>query len=201
MKIICVGRNYAKHARELNHEIPSEPVLFMKPESAVIRGALPFFIPDFSALVHYECELVLRICKLGKNIPLKFAHTYYEEVGLGIDFTARDLQQEYARQGLPWEKTKAFDGSAFVGRFTSKSQLPENIHFHMTLNGNKVQEGESSDMIFSFAELITDISKYFTLKNGDLIFTGTPAGVGPVKADDVLEGYLENRKMFTCRVK
>ncbi|MFH0893600.1 MAG: fumarylacetoacetate hydrolase family protein [Bacteroidota bacterium] len=201
MKIICVGRNYACHAKELNNDIPTEPILFMKPESSVIRGSLPFFIPDFSNNVHYECELVLKICKLGKHISEKFAHTYYDEIGLGIDFTARDMQQEYSKNGLPWEKAKSFDGSAFVGKFVQKNTLPNPVSFYMQLNGNTVQQGISSDLFFSFDHLIADISKYFTLKEGDLIFTGTPAGVGPVKDGDILEGFLEGKKMFTCRVK
>lgn len=203
MKIICVGRNYADHAKEMNNQIPKEPVLFLKPETAIIRNNLPFFYPDFSENIHYEVEIVLRINKLGKNIQEKFAHTYYDEIGLGIDFTARDLQKQLKEKGLPWEKAKGFDGSALLSDFIPKEKFKslENLEFRLEKNQETVQKSNTANMLFTFDRLVEEISKYFTLKIGDLIFTGTPAGVGPVNINDKLTGYLEDRKMFEVEVK
>jgi 2-keto-4-pentenoate hydratase/2-oxohepta-3-ene-1,7-dioic acid hydratase in catechol pathway len=204
MKIICVGRNYVAHAKELNNEVPTEPVLFMKPDSALLRNNDPFYIPDWSNEIHYECEIIVRINRLGKNIEKKFAHRYYNEIGLGIDFTARDVQNKLKDKGLPWEISKAFDHSAVIcPEFTSIDTLPDrnSIHFRLDKNGTTVQEGDSSLMIFPIDDTITHVSKYFTLKIGDLIYTGTPAGVGPVQVGDRLEGYLEGQKKFDFRVK
>lgn len=204
MKIICIGRNYSEHARELNNDIPTEPVIFMKPDSALLRNNDPFYIPSFSEDVHYECELVVRINRLGKNIEAKFANRYYDELGLGIDFTARDLQAKLKDKGLPWEKAKAFDRSAVISNdFIPKTELPDagNIKFQLKKNGEVVQNGDTSFMLFPINELISQVSNYFTLKIGDLIYTGTPAGVGPVAIGDRLEGFLEGRKMFDFEVK
>ena len=202
MKIICIGRNYSEHARELNNDIPTEPVVFMKPDSALLRNNDPFYIPSFSQDVHYECELIVRINRLGKNIEPKFANRYYDEIGLGIDFTARDLQNKLKDKGLPWEKAKAFDRSAVISTdFIPKIELPDvnAIKFQLKKNGEVVQNGDSSFMLFPVDELISQVSNYFTLKIGDLIYTGTPAGVGPVAIGDRLEGFLEGRKMFDFR--
>lgn len=203
MKIICVGRNYADHASELKNDVPAEPVLFLKPETALLARRQPFFIPDFSHDVHYEAELVVRIHKLGKHIQEKFAHKYYNELTVGIDFTARDLQSELKEKGLPWEKAKAFDGSAAVGKMIDKHKLPDlkKIRFELYRNEERVQLGSSENMIHSIDALIAYISKFFTLKIGDLIFTGTPAGVGPVTKDDNLRLMLEDREVFCCNVK
>jgi 2-keto-4-pentenoate hydratase/2-oxohepta-3-ene-1,7-dioic acid hydratase in catechol pathway len=204
MKIICVGRNYVAHAKELNNEIPDEPVLFMKPDSALLRNNDPFYIPDWSNDVHHEIELVVRISKVGKSIEKRFAHRYYKEIGIGIDFTARDLQNTLKDKGLPWEKSKAFDHSAAIcPEFVSVDSFPDrnSIHFKLDKNGNTVQEGDSALMIFPIDDIISHVSKYFTLKIGDLIYTGTPAGVGPVRIGDRLEGYLENVKRFDFFVK
>ncbi len=204
MKIICVGRNYVAHAKELNNDVPAEPVLFMKPDSALLRNNDPFYIPDWSNDVHHEVEIIVRIHKLGKNIEPKFAHRYYKEIGLGIDFTARDVQNTLKDKGLPWEKAKAFDHSAVIcSEFVPVDALPNRneIKFRLDVNGQTVQEGNSSLMIFPIDEIIAHVSKYFTLKIGDLIYTGTPAGVGPVKIGDRLEGYLEEMKMFDFQVK
>jgi 2-keto-4-pentenoate hydratase/2-oxohepta-3-ene-1,7-dioic acid hydratase in catechol pathway len=203
MKIICVGRNYAAHAAELNNEVPKEPVIFLKPETAIVLPRMPFFIPDFSNDVHYELELVVRINRLGKNIEERFAHKYYDQITAGIDFTARDLQSNLKKAGLPWEKAKAFDGSAVVGSWVSLENLPDpqKISFSMRRNGQVVQQADSTQMLFSINFLIAHISKYFTLKIGDLIFTGTPVGVGPVASGDVLEGFLENVQAFKTTVK
>ncbi|MBV5314507.1 MAG: fumarylacetoacetate hydrolase family protein [Prolixibacteraceae bacterium] len=204
MKIICVGRNYVAHAKELNNEIPTEPVLFMKPDSALLRNNDPFYIPEWSNDLHYECEIIVRINRLGKSIEKKFAHRYYDEIGLGIDFTARDVQNKLKDKGLPWEISKAFDHSAVIcSEFVSIDALPDrnSIHFRLDKNGHTVQEGDSSLMIFPIDDIITHVSKYFTLKIGDLIYTGTPAGVGPVLVGDRLEGYLEGQKKFDFRVK
>ena len=203
MKIICVGRNYAAHARELNNDLPTEPVLFLKPETALLPKHHPFVIPDITDDLHYECELVLRIDKLGKNIAPKFAHRYYSEVGLGIDFTARDLQNELKSKGLPWEKAKAFDFSAPIGNtFIPISNFPslESINFALKKNGEWVQQGNTRDMIFGFDDLIAEISRYFTLKKGDLIFTGTPSGVGKVQPGDVLEGFIEEELILSLKI-
>jgi 2-keto-4-pentenoate hydratase/2-oxohepta-3-ene-1,7-dioic acid hydratase in catechol pathway len=204
MKIICVGRNYVAHAKELNNEIPEEPVLFMKPDSALLRNNDPFYIPDWSNDVHYEVELIVRISKLGRSIEKRFAQRYYKEIGLGIDFTARDLQNKLKDKGLPWEKSKAFDHSAVIcSEFLPVDLFPDRnaIHFRLDKNGQTVQEGDSSLMIFPIDDIISHVSKYFTLKIGDLIYTGTPAGVGPVQVGDRLEGYLENVKKFDFQVK
>lgn len=203
MKIICIGRNYADHIAELNNTAPTVPLFFMKPETAVIRAGLPFFIPDFSKNVHYELELVLRICKVGKHIQPRFAHTYYKEIGLGIDFTARDIQKECQKLGHPWEIAKAFDGSAAISNVVPVESLrqPHDIRFSLKKNGTTVQQSSSVYMIHPFDALIAHVSKYVTLKIGDLIFTGTPAGVGPVVPGDLLEGYLEDTKMLTIAVK
>lgn len=204
MKIICVGRNYVAHAKELNNEVPTEPVLFMKPDSALLRNNDPFYIPDWSNDVHHEVELIVKICKLGKNIETKFAHRYYKEIGLGIDFTARDLQNALKDKGLPWEKSKAFDHSAVIcSEFVSVDSLPDRnaINFRLDINENTVQEGNSALMIFPIDDIIAHVSKYFTLKIGDLIYTGTPAGVGKVNIGDRLEGYLEGTKKFDFWIK
>lgn len=204
MKIICIGRNYSEHVRELNNELPDEPVVFMKPDSALLRNNEAFYIPDFSQDVHYECELIVRITRLGKNIEQRFASRYYDEIGLGIDFTARDLQNKLKEKGLPWEKAKAFDRSAVISSgFFEKNELPDlnSIKFQLKKNGQLVQNGDSAYMLFPIDELISQVSKYFTLKIGDLIYTGTPAGVGPVAIGDRLEGFLEGKKMFDFEVK
>lgn len=203
MKIICVGRNYVDHIDELKNERPTEPLLFMKPDTALVLKKFPFVIPEFTNDVHYEVEVVVKINKVGKYIEQKFAHKYYDEVSLGIDFTARDLQTSLKEKGLPWEKAKAFDQSAVVGDFFSKTELTnlEDTSFELLKNGEVVQKGSTSQMIWSIDELISHISKYFTLKTGDLIFTGTPAGVGRVNPNDVLTGIIEGRRMFEISVK
>ncbi len=205
MKIICIGRNYADHAKELKNDLPTEPMFFLKPDSAVLPAHNPFFIPEWTTDLHYEVELIVKINKLGKYIEPKFAHTYYAEVGLGIDFTARDLQDECKRKGHPWEKAKAFDGSAVVSKqFIDLSELGgdiANLHFRLEKNGVTVQTGHTADMIFHVDELIAHVSKYMTLKIGDLMYTGTPAGVGPVAIGDTLIGYLGDREMFRVNVR
>lgn len=203
MKIICIGRNYKDHIKELKNNIMKEPVFFLKPDTAIQPKGHPFFIPEFSDNIHYEVELVLRINKTGKHIEEKFANKYYDEIGLGIDFTARDIQEECKKQGLPWEKGKGFDGSAQISNiFIHKKHLDiENISFHLEKNKKKVQIGNSSEMIFSFNQIISYISKFYTLKIGDLIYTGTPAGVGKVKNKDILEGYINNQKILKVNIK
>ncbi|MBN9285701.1 MULTISPECIES: fumarylacetoacetate hydrolase family protein [unclassified Flavobacterium] len=203
MKIICIGRNYTEHIAELQNERPTEPVIFLKPDTAILLKQAPFFIPEFSDDVHHEVEIVVKISKVGKYIDAKFAHKYYNEIGLGIDFTARDLQAKLKEKGLPWEKAKAFDGSAVVGDFLPKSEFNslENITFELTSNGQTVQKGNTSHMLWKIDELIAYASQYFTLKTGDLLFTGTPAGVAKVKAADVLEGFIEGKQMFRIQVK
>ncbi len=203
MKIICIGRNYVKHAQELNHDVPTEPVFFMKPDSALSKDNKPFFLPDFSSEIHHEIELVIKINRLGKNIEAKFAHRYYDEIGLGIDFTARDVQRHLIEKGLPWEKAKAFDSSAVLGKFLSREEIGdmEKILFSLKRNGEVVQSGDSQLMIFSFDTIIEHVSKYVTLKIGDLIYTGTPAGVGPVAIGDRLEGFIGEKIMFDIQVK
>lgn len=203
MKFICIGRNYAEHAKELSNVVPTEPVIFFKPDTALLVGRQPFFYPEFSKDIHYECEILVRINRLGKNIPKKFAHRYYEEIGLGIDFTARDLQNELKAQGLPWEKAKGFDGSAVVGTFVTLSLLKNknNIEFQLLKNGKLVQHGFSKDMIFDIDSIIEYVSTFVTLKIGDIIFTGTPAGVGPVGIGDKLEGLLEGEHNFSLTIK
>ena len=203
MKIICIGQNYLKHIRELNHQIPECPVFFMKPETSLLLNNRPFFLPDFSENIHYEVELVVKINKLGKHISKSFAPTYYDEIGLGIDFTAKDLQQKAAQKGLPWEISKSFDSSAAVGKFLPKSEFKDlnQLDFKLFLNDNLVQHGNSSAMIFKIDEIISYISQFVTLKIGDLIFTGTPAGVSKVAINDRLTGFLESEKMFEFRIK
>ncbi len=203
MKIICVGRNYSEHAKELNNAVNEVPVIFLKPETALLQKRQPFFMPDFSNEIHHEIELVVKINRLGKNIESQYAHKYYDEIGLGIDFTARDLQTVLKTKGLPWELAKAFDGSAPVGEFFSKKDLesPENIKFSLKKNGEIVQSGTSADMLFSFDTIISFVSGYFTLKKGDLIFTGTPKGVGPVAKGDTLEGFIGDKKMIQVKIR
>ncbi|MFA6404078.1 MAG: fumarylacetoacetate hydrolase family protein [Salinivirgaceae bacterium] len=203
MKILAIGRNYVDHAKELNNPVPEEPVIFLMPETALIKKNQPFFYPDFSNDVHYEVELVLKINRLGKNISEKFAHRYFDEIGIGIDFTARDLQNELKKKGLPWEKSKGFDGAAPIGKFLTKESLSDvqNISFSLEKNGELVQNGNSKDMIFSFDAIIAHVSKFFTLKIGDLIFTGTPAGVGPVKIGDELIAKIEGQELLKLHVK
>ena len=203
MKIICIGRNYVKHIEELQNERPNEPVVFMKPDSAVLLKQHPFVIPEFSDDIHHEIELIVKINKVGKYIEPKFAHKYYDEISVGIDFTARDLQQKLKDKGLPWEKAKAFDGSAVIGEFVSKEkfQSVDNLNFELTNNGKTVQSGNSSLMLWKIDELIANVSQYFTLKIGDIIFTGTPEGVAQVKPNDILEGFLNKQKLFKIQVK
>lgn len=203
MKVICIGRNYREHAKELNSPLPDKPVFFMKPDTAIVTRNRPFFYPDFSSEIHYEAELVLKICKVGKNISPKFADTYYDEIGIGLDFTARDLQDECKKKGLPWLVSKGFDQASPIGKFLPKSDFADTaaIAFHLELNGKTVQEGNSADMIFSFGEIISYISRFITLKTGDLIFTGTPAGVGPVKIGDRLEAFIGTERLLSCSVK
>lgn len=203
MKIICVGRNYADHVKELNNSFNEEPVIFLKPETAQLQNKMPFFIPEFSNEVHHEVELVLKISKAGKNIQEEFAHKYFSEIGIGIDFTARDKQTELKQKGLPWELGKAFDGSAPTGKFLSvdKFQSLNNINFSLRKNGEVAQQGNSSQMIFSFSKIISFVSKFITLKKGDLIFTGTPKGVSKVETNDVLEAYIEEEKLLLVKVK
>ncbi|TDE30280.1 FAA hydrolase family protein [Flavobacterium ranwuense] len=203
MKIICIGRNYTKHIAELRNERPTEPVVFMKPDSAVLLKQHPFVIPEFSEDIHHEIEIIVKINKVGKYIEPKFAHKYYDEISVGIDFTARDLQDKLKAKGLPWEKAKAFDGSAVIGEFLPKNQFSslENITFELTNNNKTVQIGNSSHMLWKIDELISYVSQFFTLKIGDIIFTGTPEGVAAVKPDDVLEGFLEGQQLFRIQVK
>jgi 2-keto-4-pentenoate hydratase/2-oxohepta-3-ene-1,7-dioic acid hydratase in catechol pathway len=203
MKIICIGRNYVDHIEELKSERPTEPVIFIKPDSAILLHQHPFVIPEFSNEIHHEIELIVKINKVGKHIDTKFAHKYYDEISIGIDFTARDVQNELKAKGLPWEKAKSFDGSAVLGEFISKNQFNslENISFELTNNNNVVQKGNTANMLWKIDELISCISQYFTLKIGDIIFTGTPKGVAAVKPDDVLEGYLEKNKLFSIKIK
>ena len=203
MKIICIGRNYIEHTKELGNPIPKEPLVFLKPETALQPNGHPFFIPDFSNNIHYETEIVIKINKLGKHIEEKFAHKYYSQIGLGIDFTARDIQELCKRKGLPWEKSKGFDGSAQISKiFIDKFDMDlENISFKLEKNGEIVQNGNSKNMIFHFDKIISYISQFYTLKIGDLIYTGTPEGVGKVTEGDVLIGYIEEKEMFKVIVK
>lgn len=203
MKILCIGRNYANHARELSNPVPAEPVVFLKPDSALLRNNDPFFIPDFANSFHHEVEIVVRINRVGKCIEERFAHRYYDEIGLGIDFTARDLQDDLRKKGLPWEKSKAFDNSAVISRFVKKEALPDlnHLNFRLEVNDEVRQKGNTSDMLFSIDQIIAHVSKYFMLKIGDLIYTGTPAGVGPVKTGDRLKGFIEDDLFFDFMVK
>ena len=205
MKIIAVGMNYVAHCHELhaNESLPQEPVIFMKPDSALLKDSKPFFIPDFSKRVDYETELVVRICRLGKNIAPRFAHRYYDAVTVGIDFTARDLQNKLRAEGKPWEISKGFDNSAVIGDFVPVNRFKDvqNLDFHLTIDGNKVQEGNTRDMIFKIDDLIAYVSQFYTLKIGDLLYTGTPVGVGPVSIGQHLEGYLEGEKLLDFYVR
>ncbi|GGE01010.1 fumarylacetoacetate hydrolase family protein [Planktosalinus lacus] len=203
MKLICIGRNYVAHIDELKNERPADPVIFMKPDTSVLLKKQPFFIPEFSEDVHHEVEILVKIKKVGKHIEEKFANTYYDEIGLGIDFTARDLQSKLKEKGLPWEKAKAFDGAAVVGNFISKAKFKDvnNINFSLDKNGQIVQAGNTSLMLWKIDALIEYISKYFTLKIGDIIFTGTPAGVAKVNPEDQLTGYIEDQQVFSIKVK
>lgn len=203
MKIICIGRNYAAHIEELKNEKLGKPVVFLKPDTALIKGEAPFYYPDFSTNIHHEIELVLKISKEGKYIQPQFAHRYFEEIGLGIDFTARDLQDQCKAKGLPWEIAKAFNGSAPIGNFKPVSEFSDlkNIDFHLEINGEVKQKGNTSLMLFDFATIISYVSQFFTLKKGDLIYTGTPAGVGPVQTGDELIGFIDNEKMLHVEVK
>jgi acylpyruvate hydrolase len=203
MKILCIGRNYAEHIAELNNERPTEPVLFLKPDSAILRNNDPFYLPDFSNDIHYEVEIVLKISKIGKNIEAKFAHKYYDEVGIGIDFTARDLQSKLKEKGLPWEKAKAFNGSAPISNFINKEEISDlkNLKFDLKINGETRQLGDTAIMLWNFDEIIAEMSKYFTLKKGDLIFTGTPAGVGKVNIGDNLVASIEEKEMLNFEIK
>lgn len=203
MKIICIGRNYVDHIQELQNETPTAPVVFMKPETAQIKNNLPFYYPDHSKDIHHEVEILVKINNKGKHIDEKFAHKYYDEIGLGIDFTARDLQSQYKAKGLPWELAKAFDGSAPTSHFVSVKNYPDiqNINFHLEVNGEVRQKGNTGLMIYKINYLISYISKHITLKKGDIIFTGTPKGVGPVQIGDELKGYIEGEQFFDFKVK
>ena len=203
MKIICIGRNYTDHIAELENEKPENPVVFLKPDTAILLKGQPFFIPHFSQDVHHEVEVLVRINRIGKHIQPKFAHKYYDEIGLGIDFTARDLQAQLKAKGLPWEKAKGFDGAAVVGKWVAKTELPQvdELRFSLRKNGETVQAGNTALMLWKIDELIAYVSQFFTLKIGDIIFTGTPAGVGPVAINDVLVGELEGRELFNIKVK
>lgn len=203
MKIICIGRNYAEHAKEMNSPVPTEPVFFLKPDTALIKDNGPFYLPAFSNDIHHEVELVIKIARAGKHIEEKFAHKYYEEIGIGIDFTARDIQAKCKEKGLPWEKAKAFDGSAPLGKFVSKTTFASlnDIAFHLNINGSTVQKGNTKDLLFNFDQVIAYVSQFITLKTGDLIFTGTPEGVGPVKIDDHLEAFIGDEQLLAFDVK
>jgi len=203
MKIFCIGRNYVDHAKELGNQVPSEPLVFMKPPTALLKNNKDFYYPTFSKNIHFEVELVIKIKKNGRSIQQKFAGGYYDEIGLGIDFTARDIQEKAKEKGHPWEKAKAFDFSAVISDFIplETSALESGIEFHLEKNGKEVQVGTSKDMLFNIDTLICHLSRYFTLQTGDLIYTGTPAGVGPIKIGDKLEGFLQKKSMFTCQIK
>ena len=204
MKIICIGRNYSEHAKELGNEAPKEPLFFLKPDSAILPKRVPFYIPELTNDLHYEVELLVKINRLGKHIEERFANEYYSQIGLGIDFTARDLQKECKSKGLPWEKAKAFDGSAIIGKeFIDKSEFEsvQDISFSLNKNGDQVQLGNSKDMIFTIDAIISYVSQFFTLKIGDIIYTGTPSGVGPVKIGDKLEGFLGKKQLVSLDIK
>ena len=203
MKIFAIGQNYTEHNKELNSQNPTEPVVFMKPDTAALKNNKPFYIPDFSQELHYETELIVKFNRIGKNIDSKFSDRYFMEIGLGVDFTARDLQRKLKTEGKPWEVSKSFDSSAVIGNFLPVTELGniQNIDFHLDINGKTVQKGNSSDMIFQINELIAYVSRFFTIKIGDILFTGTPVGVGKVKIGDLLEGYIFNHKMFDFYVK
>ncbi len=202
MKIICIGRNYSEHAKELKNEIPDKPVVFLKPQTALLKDNKPFYYPEWTADLHYETELVIKICKQGKYIDERFASKYFEDITVGIDFTARDLQNQQKAKGLPWEIAKAFDGSAVIGEFRKRDNEAQiGYDFSLKLNGSQVQVGNTNEMMFSFEKIIAYASQFFTLQTGDLIFTGTPAGVGPVKIGDRLEGFLKQEKVFDFEIK
>lgn len=203
MKVLCIGRNYTDHIKELNSPLPSVPVFFLKPDTSILTRNRPFYLPDFSKEIHYELELVIRISKVGKNIAERFAHSYYDSISVGLDLTARDIQDDCKKKGLPWLVSKGFDNAAPLGKFLAKSKFPDtgNISFHLELNGKTVQSANSKEMIFSFEKIIVHISRYITLKTGDLIFTGTPSGVGPVKTTDHLVGFIGNEKLISCEIK
>jgi acylpyruvate hydrolase len=202
MKIFCVGRNYSEHAKELGNAVPENPVIFSKPDTALLKDGDPFYHPDFSSDIHHEVELVIKISKMGKKIQEKFARNYFTEIGLGIDFTARDVQTRLKQKGLPWELAKAFDGSAPIGSFMPIDGVDlQNIHFSLTKNGQVVQQGHTAQMIFNFEQIVSFVSQYFTLKVGDLIYTGTPAGVSKINIGDKLEGFIGDKHMLTCEVK
>ena len=203
MKIICIGRNYPQHAEELGNEKPESPIVFIKPDTSKLQKRLPFYIPPFSNQIHHEVEVLVKINRIGKCIEEKFAHKYYQEIGLGIDFTARDLQKHLKERGLPWEKAKAFDGSALIGNWFDKDHFKDlnQLDFELEKNGVIIQEGNTSQMLWSIDSLIAEVSRFFTLKIGDVIFTGTPAGVGPVYPNDILEGSLEGEKAFKVKIK
>lgn len=203
MKIICIGRNYAEHAKEMKSEVPTEPVYFMKPDTALLKDGEDFYFPEFTKDLHHEIEVVLKVSKAGKHIEEQFAHKYYEEIGLGIDFTARDIQQKCKEKGLPWEKAKSFDHSAPLGLFMKKTEFNNlsDISFHLEINGETRQKGNTKDLLFSFDKIIAYVSQFVTLKTGDLIFTGTPEGVGPVKIGDKLTGFIGEKKMLDFCVK
>lgn len=203
MKIICIGRNYADHIKELSNERPEQPVIFIKPDSAVLPKEQDFYIPEFSNEIHYEVEVLVKIKKVGKHIDPKFAHKYYDEIGLGIDFTARDLQSQLKEKGLPWEKAKGFDGAAVIGKWVSKSSLGDlkNLDFELLLNHQVVQKGNTGHMLWNIDEIIAYVSQFFMLKKGDIIFTGTPAGVGKVSVNDYLSGSLKGEEMFNVKIK
>lgn len=203
MKLICIGQNYAAHVKELNSKPTKEPLFFLKPDSAILLSQHPFVIPEFSKEVHYEVEVLVKINKLGKYIQPKFAHTYYDKIGLGIDFTARDLQRECKEKGLPWEKAKGFDGAAVIGKWISKKDVEDvqNLEFSLKKNNEVVQEGNTTNMIYKIDEIIAYVSQFMTLKIGDILFTGTPEGVGPVAIDDKLTGFLSGEQMFSINIK
>lgn len=203
MKIICVGRNYADHARELNNEVPTEPVIFLKPDSAILKDGKAFYLPEHLGEIHHELEVVLRVCKNGKHIHEKFASAYYDQIGLGIDFTARDLQNKLKSKGLPWELAKGFDGSAVLGDFVAKETLGDldSLQIRLDIDGSERQQGNTRDLLFAFEKIITFVSQYFTLRQGDLIFTGTPAGVSAVQPGNRLQGYLNNQLLLDFEVK
>lgn len=203
MKLICIGRNYTEHIKELNNEKPTDPVIFIKPDTAILLKKQPFFIPDFSDDVHHEVEVLVKINKVGKHIAKKFAHKYYDEISVGIDFTARDLQSQLKAKGLPWEKAKSFDGAAVIGEWMPKTAFKDvnDLNFSLKKNTEIVQNGQTSHMLYKIDEIIEYVSKYFTLKIGDIIFTGTPAGVSKVNPNDQLEGYLEQHQLFSIKVK
>ena len=204
MKIFAIGLNYDSHNKEMKRTFESEePVLFMKPDTALLKDGKPFMLPDFSKEMHYETEIVVKINRLGKNIATRFAHRYYDDITVGIDFTARDLQKKLKERGLPWEISKSFDNSAAIGKFISKSEIEEiqNVNFHLDINGKTVQQGNTEDMIYSVDKIISYISSFFTVKIGDLIYTGTPSGIGPVAIDDHLQGYIEDRKLLDFKIK